>query len=165
MYSVSVLPVLAIIVQCGWANGAAFRYPHKPSVSLDITAKQCEVMLKAAQKKSNELGTKMNIAIVDAGGNLKAFMRQDGAWLGSIDIAMKKAKTARYFDMDTELVGQLSQPGKSLYMIEVSNQGLITFAGGVPLRINGQAVGAIGASGSTVQNDKKVATAGASALG
>merc|ERR1712189_42086 len=119
----------------------------EPCTMADVTAKQCDGIIKAAVAKSNELGTKMNIAVVDAGGNLKAFIRQDGAWLGSIDIAIKKAKTARYFDMDTDVIGKLSQPGGDLYMIEVSNQGLITFAGGVPLRHGGNIVGAIGVSG------------------
>merc|ERR1712080_538317 len=130
----------------------------------DITAKQAEIILKAAAQKSDELGCKMNIAVVDVGANLKAFLRQDGAWLGSIDIAMKKAKTARYFDMNTEVLGELSQPGSDLYMIEHSSQGLITFAGGVPIKVAGNIVGAIGVSGSTIQNDKAVALAGAEAL-
>ena len=76
----------------------------------------------------------MDIAVVDAGGNLKAFARMDGAWLGSIDISIKKAKTARYFDMPTGEIGKLSQPGGPLYQIEVSNGGLITFPGGVPIK-------------------------------
>ena len=75
----------------------------------------------------------MNIAVVDAGGNLKAFTRMDGAWLGSIDISIKKARTARFFDMATGVIGELSQPGGPLYNIEVSNGGLITFPGGLPL--------------------------------
>ena len=82
--------------------------------------------------KAKEINTKMDIAVVDAGGNLKAFARMDGAWLGSIDIAQKKARTARQFDMDTGEIGKLSQPGKPLYQIEVSNGGLITFPGGLP---------------------------------
>jgi len=119
----------------------------------------------AAVEKSEELDTKMNIAIVDAGGNLKAFVRMDGAWLGSIDIAIKKAKTARFFDMDTGNIGELSQPGGPLYNIEHSNEGLITFPGGVPLRnADGDVIGAIGVSGSTVENDHEVAMAGANAI-
>ena len=89
----------------------------------------------------------------------------DGAWLGSIDIAQKKAKTARDFDMPTGEIGKLSQPGKPLYMIEVSNQGLITFPGGVPIRGSDDTIiGAVGVSGSTVENDDTVAKAGADAL-
>lgn len=131
----------------------------------DITLEQALVVLDAAQKKSQELGIKMNIAVVDAGANLKAFTRMDSAWLGSIDIAIKKAKTARFFDMNTGDIGKLSQPGGDLYNIEHSNQGLITFPGGVPIK-NGQGeiIGAIGVSGNTVENDHIVATAGAGAI-
>ena len=106
----------------------------------------------------------MNIAVVDAGGNLKAFVRMDGAWLGSIDIAQKKARTARFFDMESGSIGELSQPGGSLYNIEVSNGGLISFPGGIPLAVGGEIVGAIGVSGSTVDDDRAVAAAGVAAL-
>ena len=89
----------------------------------------------------------------------------DGAWLGSIDIAIKKARTARFFDMNTGDIGQLSQPGGALYNIEHSNGGLITFPGGVPIRNgNGEVIGAIGVSGSTVENDHTVAEAGIGAI-
>lgn len=132
----------------------------------DISLDAAQAVLAAALKKAAEIGTKMDIAIVDAGANLKAFARMDGAWLGSIDISIKKAKTARYFDMNTGVIGGLSQPGGSLYNIEHSNGGLITFPGGVPLKnASGEVVGAIGVSGSTVENDHAVAQAGADALG
>ncbi len=128
----------------------------------DITTDQARNAVSLAIEKSQELGVKMNIAVVDAGANLKAFARMDDAWLGSIDIAMKKARTARYFDMNTGEIGALSQPGGSLYNIEHSNGGLITFPGGVPIRdANGAVVGAIGVSGSTVENDHIVADAAA----
>ena len=127
----------------------------------DITMQQALAAVDAARKRPDELGVKMNIAIVDAGMNLKAFARMDGAWLGSIDIAIKKARTARMFDMNTGEIGKLSQPGGSLYNIEHSNDGLITFPGGVPIRNGaGEIIGAIGVSGSTVENDHAVATAG-----
>src|SRR5438067_13439482 len=103
----------------------------------DLSLDQANAALEAAIKKAEEIGTLMDICVVDAGGNLKAFARMDGAWLGSIDIAIKKAKTARYFDMPTGEIGKLSQPGKPLYQIEVANGGLITFPGGVPIK-NGQ---------------------------
>jgi uncharacterized protein GlcG (DUF336 family) len=107
----------------------------------------------------------MDIAVVDAGGNLKAFARMDGAWLGSIDISIRKARTARWFDMNTGEIGKLSQPGGPLFGIEHSNGGLITFPGGVPLKDGkGNVVGAVGISGSTVENDHAVAVAGAGAL-
>lgn len=132
----------------------------------DLTLEAAERMVAAAKKKAAEINTKMDIAVVDAGGNLKAFARMDGAWLGSIDIAQRKARTARWFDMNTGEIGKLSQPGGPLFGIEHSNDGLITFPGGVPLKNSkGEVVGAIGVSGSTVENDHTVAAAGAAALG
>jgi uncharacterized protein GlcG (DUF336 family) len=131
----------------------------------DITAEQAHAVLAAAMTKAKEIDTKMDIAVVDAGGNLKAFVRMDGAWLGSIDISIKKAKTARMFDMPTGEIGKLSQPGGPLYQIEVSNQGLITFPGGVPLKTaDGTIIGAVGVSGSTVDKDHAVASAGAAVI-
>ena len=130
----------------------------------DISLEQARMAVEAAVNKAREMNVKMNIAVVDAGGNLKGFARMDGAWLGSIDIAQKKAKTARYFDMPTGEVGKLSQPGKPLYMIEVSNLGLITFPGGVPIKTQGDVIiGAIGVSGGSVEQDHDVAEAGAAA--
>jgi uncharacterized protein GlcG (DUF336 family) len=132
----------------------------------DISLQQAHAIVEAAARKSNEIGTKMNIAVVDAGGNLKAFVRQDGAWLGSIDVAIKKARTSRLFDMPTGEIGKLSQPGGPLYNIEVSNRGLITFPGGLPIKdTDGTVIGAIGVSGSVVENDHKVATGGIQAVG
>ena len=130
----------------------------------DITLSQAHEILQAAVKKAQEIGTTMDIAIVDSGANLKAFLRMDNAWLGSIDIAIKKAKTARFFDMPTGEIGKLSQPGGSLYNIEHSNDGLISFPGGLPLVMSGEVIGAIGVSGSTVENDHAVAEAGANIL-
>ncbi len=128
----------------------------------DISLETARAAVSAAIEKAKQINTKMNIAIVDAGANLKAFARMDGAWLGSIDISIKKAKTARFFDMNTGVIGGLSQPGGSLFGIEHSNQGLITFPGGVPIKNKeGTVIGAIGVSGSSVENDHAVAEAGA----
>jgi uncharacterized protein GlcG (DUF336 family) len=127
-------------------------------LKLDVTQR----IIEAAKSKADELNIKEDIAIVDAGGNLKAFARMDGAWLGSIDIAMRKARTARFFDTESAKLGKMSQPGQPLYGIEFSNGGLITFGGGLPLEdSSGTIIGAIGVSGSTVENDVKVAEAGA----
>ena len=127
-----------------------------------ISLEQAEKMIAVAKEKAISLDTKMNISIVDAGANLVAFVRMDGAWLGSSDISLKKAKTARYFNMNTGIIGSLSQPGGSLYNIEHSNGGLITFPGGVPIKNEaGEVIGAIGVSGSSVENDHAVAEAGA----
>ena len=141
--------------------GAQQSAPSNPN---DITLDQAHAALEAATKKAQEINTKMDICVVDAGGNLKAFARMDGAWLGSIDISIKKAKTARNFDMNTGEIGKLSQPGGPLYGIEHSNGGLITFPGGIPIKNQqGTVIGAIGVSGSTVENDHTVAQAGAQA--
>jgi uncharacterized protein GlcG (DUF336 family) len=130
----------------------------------DLTLQQAQVVITAALAKAQCLGVAMNIAVVDAGANLKSFVRMDGAWLGSIDISIRKARTARFFDMNTGEIGKLSQPGGSLFGIEHSNGGLITFPGGVPIRNKGGIViGAIGVSGSIVENDHAVAEAGATA--
>ena len=132
---------------------------------MNITLAQAQKAIEGAKQKATAIDTKMNIAIVDAGANLVAFARMDGAWLGSLDISIKKAKTARYFDMNTGIIGELSQPGGSLYNIEHSNNGLITFPGGIPIKnAQGEIIGAIGVSGSSVENDHAVAEAGAGAI-
>jgi len=132
---------------------------------MSLTLELAEIISSAAKTKAKEIGVPMNIAIIDEGANLKAFHRMDNAWLGSIDISIKKAKTARFFDMDSGEIGKLSQPGQPLYNIEHSNGGLITFPGGVVLKDeNGTVIGAIGVSGGTVDQDHEVASAGAAAL-
>jgi len=131
----------------------------------DVTLEQAMAIVSAARAKAVKQGTLMNIAVVDAGANLKAFVRMDGAFLGSIDVSIKKAKTARLFNMPTGTLGELAQPGKPLYHIEFSNDGLITFPGGVPLKDkDGNIIGAVGVSGSSVEDDNEVALAGAAAL-
>jgi uncharacterized protein GlcG (DUF336 family) len=132
---------------------------------MNISLQQAEKAIKAAQQKAEQLGTSMDIAVVDSGTNLTAFARMDGAWIGSIDISIRKAKTARFFNMNTGEIGKLSQPGGSLYNIEHSNGGLITFPGGVVIKNrDGEIIGAIGVSGSIVENDHAVAEAGANAV-
>ena len=131
----------------------------------ELSLEEARSAVSAALERSKEIGVKMNIAVVDSGANLKAFARMDGAWLGSIDVAIKKARTARFFDMNTGEIGKRSQPGGSLYNIEHSNDGLITFPGGVPIGYAaGEIIGAIGVSGSTVENDHLVAEAAAAAI-
>lgn len=132
---------------------------------MNVTLMQAEQIIAAAKQKANELKVPMNIAVVDRGGNLVAFVRMDNAWLGSKDIAIKKAKTANYFDMDSADLGKMSQPGEDLYGIELSNHGLISFGGGVLLKnSNDEILGAVGVSGGQVKQDQKVAEAGAEVL-
>lgn len=132
---------------------------------MELTLEQVERISDAAKQKAQSIGVPMNIAIVDAGANLKSFHRMENAWLGSIDISIRKAKTARYFDMPTGEIGKLSQPGGALYQIEVSNGGLISFPGGIPIKDgSGTIIGAIGVSGGSVDQDHEVASAGLEAF-
>jgi uncharacterized protein GlcG (DUF336 family) len=129
-----------------------------------ITMSKAQLIIKAAVAKAEEIRQPMNIAVVDAGANLTAFMRMDGAWLGSIDIAINKAFTARAFDISTLELGRNSQPGDQFFGIHVSNHDrVMIFAGGVPLKANGQVVGAIGISGGSGKQDQAVAEAAAAA--
>lgn len=132
---------------------------------MNITLTEAKTVIAAAALKAEALNTKMSISVVDSSASLVAFERMDGAFLGPIDIAIKKAKTASLFGKNTGDLGQLSQPGGPLYNIEHSNNGLITFPGGIPIK-NEQniIIGAIGVSGSTVENDFEVAQAGANAI-
>jgi uncharacterized protein GlcG (DUF336 family) len=133
---------------------------------MHVTIEQATAAIAAARDKSDELKIQSCIAIVDSGADLKAFLRMDDAWVGSIDIAIKKAKTAVFFGMPTGEIGKLSQPGGPLFGIEHSNGGLITFPGGIPIvDAKGVLIGAIGSSGSSVENDQLVAAAGVAALG
>ena len=130
----------------------------------DITQAQADTVIKGALAKAKEQGVPMNIAVVDAGGNLKAFTRMDGAFLGSIDISIGKARTARLFNMPTSALGAASQPGKELYGIEVTNNGLVIFGGGELQNKDGVIVGAVGVSGGSVAEDTNVAKAGVAAF-
>ncbi|GLK68978.1 GlcG/HbpS family heme-binding protein [Hansschlegelia plantiphila] len=133
---------------------------------MHVTIEKAEAAIQQAIAKAKELNTYMCIAVVDSGADLKAFYRMDDAWVGSIDISIKKAKTAVFFGMPTGEIGKLSQPGGPLFGIEHSNGGLITFPGGLPIvDADGVMMGAIGVSGSSVDNDHAVATAGMKALG
>lgn len=132
---------------------------------MNLTLQQSEKITKAAFQKATEINVPMNIAVVDRGSNLVTFIRMDGAWLGSVDIAIKKAKTANFFDMNSGEIGKLSQPGGPLYGIEVSNGGLISFPGGVVLKdAQNNIIGGVGVSGGTVEQDQQVAEAGAAAI-
>ena len=122
-------------------------------------------VIAAAEKKATEIGQPMNIAVADAGGNLIAHVRMDGAWLGSIDISIKKAYTSRAFDIATKDLAAHSQSGGQFFGIHASNEGrIMIFAGGIPLKRDGKVVGAVGVSGGSGDQDHAVAEAGAAAL-
>jgi uncharacterized protein GlcG (DUF336 family) len=129
-----------------------------------LTMAKAQLIIEAAIGKAKQIGQPMNIAIVDAGTNLTAFMRMDGAWLGSIDIAINKAFTAKAFDSSTRELGRNSQPGDQFFGIHASNHGrVMIFAGGIPIKVDGQIVGAIGVSGGSGEQDQAVAEAAAAA--
>ena len=130
-----------------------------------ITLNDARRIIAAAEKKAQEIGQPMNIAVVDAGGNLVAHVRMDKAWLGSIDISIKKAYTSRAFDIATKDLADHSQSGGQFFGIHASNNGrIMIFAGGIPLKKSGEVVGAIGVSGGSGEQDHAVAEAGAAAF-
>lgn len=133
---------------------------------MHVSFKEAQEIIDIAVKKSVELHLKVCVAVLDSGGNIKAFARMDDAWVGSSDIAIKKAKTACYFAMPSGDIGKLSLPGMPLYGIEHSNDGLISFPGGLPIvDKEGILIGAVGVSGDTVKNDYLIAVAGATRCG
>lgn len=134
-------------------------------MSKQVTLDAAEAVIAAARQKAVEIGQPMNVAVVDAGARLVAFVRMDGAILASIDIAQRKAITAMMLKMATRDLAPLCQPGAPLFGIEITNGGLVTFAGGIPLTDgDGESVGAIGVSGGAVEQDHEVAEAGVTAF-
>jgi len=130
-----------------------------------MTLEDARRITAAAEKKANEIGQPMNIAVVDEGGNLVSHVRMDGAWIGSIDISINKAFTARAFDIATKDLAEHSQSGGQFFGIHVSNHGrIMIFAGGVPLKRKGKVVGGLGVSGGSGVQDQAVAEAGAAAF-
>ena len=130
-----------------------------------VTLADARRIITAAEKKAEEIGQPMNIAVADAGGNLVAHIRMDTAWMGSIDISINKAFTARAFDIATKDLAENSQSGDQFFGIHVSNHGkVMIFAGGIPLKKRGKVIGAIGVSGGSGEQDHAVAEAGAAAL-
>lgn len=136
-----------------------------PRSYTSLTLDDAKRMLQAAEAVAVSIGVAYNIAVVDAGGNLVAFVRQDGALIGSIDLAIGKAVTARIFDKPTSLLAELAQPGAPLFGIQETNSGrVVIFGGGLPVTSNGVIVGAVGASAGTVEQDIAVAEAAVAAF-
>jgi len=130
-----------------------------------VTLEDARRVIAAAEKKAEEIGQPMNIAVADVGGNLVAHVRMDGAWLGSVDISIKKAWTSRAFDIATKDLAEHSQSGGQFSGINASNDGkVMIFAGGIPLKQGGKVVGAIGVSGGSGDKDHQVAEAGMEAF-
>lgn len=131
---------------------------------MTMTQSHADAAIAAARKTADEIGVPMNVAVLDGGAHLKAFARMDGALLGSIDIAIGKAKTAVLFGMNSEAVGEFSKPGGGSPGLELTNGTLVVFAGGIPIKdADGAVIGAVGVSGGAVTQDFEVAIAAAEA--
>lgn len=131
-----------------------------PQTRTTLTLDDAKRMLCAGEREAQRVGVAYNIAVVDAGANLIAFSRQDDALIGSIDLAIGKAQTARIFDKPTSLLGELAQPGAPLFGIQETNSGrVVVFGGGIPVMSNGMIIGAVGASAGTVEQDIAIAEA------
>jgi uncharacterized protein GlcG (DUF336 family) len=132
---------------------------------MQITSDDADAMIRAAKGKAADIGIAVSIVVLDPAGHLKAFLRMDESWLGSIDVAMKKAKTSVFFRAPTQDVWEVCKPGAQAHGLESTNGGLVTFAGGIPLKsADGRLIGAIGVSGGQVVQDFEIAAAGAAAL-
>lgn len=130
-----------------------------------ITIEQARTVIAAGEARAKDLNVPVNIAVLDAGAHLKAFGRMDGALLGSIDIAMGKAKTAALFGIASEAIWDYAKPGSTSPGLEATNGGLVPFAGGIPLRSpDGSVIGAVGVSGGAVAQDLDIAQAAAAVL-
>lgn len=138
---------------------------HPGTTHVEITLADARRVIAAAERKAEEIGQPMNIAVVDAGGNLVAHVRMDNAWIGSVDISINKAWTARAFDISTKALAESSQSGEQFFGIHASNHGrVMIFAGGIPLRRGDQVVGGVGVSGGIGKQDQAVAEAGSQAF-
>lgn len=130
-----------------------------------LTLADARTAIAASEAKAEEIGVPMNVAVVDAGGNLVSHIRMDDAWMGGIDVSINKAFTSRAFDIQTKDLGESAQPSQQFFGIHATNQGrIVIFAGGIPIARDGQIIGAIGVSGGTGEQDQSVAEAGASSL-
>ncbi len=130
-----------------------------------ITLEEAQRIISAAEDKARQMGQPMYIAVMDAGRNLVALHRMDGAWVASTDIAIDKAFTSAGRGLTTRKIGEMAQPGQPLFGINTTNGGrIVIFAGGIPLMRDGEVIGAIGVSGGTVGEDHQVAEAGVTAL-
>ena len=129
--------------------------------SLDLA--DARRIIAAGERKATEMGVPYNIAVADAGGGLVAHVRMDGAWLGSVDIAINKAWTARAFDMSTEDIAHITQSGQQGFGLNTTNDSkVVIFGGGIPIKRDGTVIGAVGASGGSVEQDIAVARAAVS---
>ena len=133
--------------------------------ALTVDLADARHIISAGERKAIELGIPYNIAVVDGGGGLVSHVRMDGAWLGSVDIAINKAWTARAFDASTEDLSHLTQSGQQGFGLNTTNDSkVVIFGGGIPIKRDGVVIGAVGASGGSVEQDVAVARAAIAAF-
>jgi len=133
---------------------------------MSITQSQTDAVIAAARQAAEQIGVPMNVAVFDNGANLKAFVRMDGALLGSADAAIGKAKTAALFGVNSEAIGEITKAGGPAPGLERTNGGLVVFAGGIPVKnAAGAVIGAVGVSGGHADQDTEVAQAAVAAAG
>jgi uncharacterized protein GlcG (DUF336 family) len=132
---------------------------------MPLTLTQADAVVHAARKKAQGLGIAACIVVLDDAGHLKSLSRMDGSWLGAIDVAIRKAKSAALFECETQMLWDVCKPEAQAHGLELTNGGLVTFAGGIPLRAaQGSVVGSVGISGGEVAQDYEIAQAGAAAM-
>ncbi|MDY0039349.1 MAG: heme-binding protein [Desulforhabdus sp.] len=130
-----------------------------------MTTHQARAIISAAEAKATAMGVPVNVAVLDSGAHLKAFSRMDDAPLGSIDVAIRKARTAVLFEVNSEAVWEYCKPGAPAPGLELTNGGLAPFPGGIPLKgSDGTMQGAVGVSGGSVEQDFEIAQAALAAF-
>jgi uncharacterized protein GlcG (DUF336 family) len=147
-----------VVVCVWWQKRIQEIHMSKATLSLDLA--DARRIIAAGERKATEIGVPYNIAVADAGGGLVAHVRMDGAWLGSVDIAINKSWTARAFDMSTDDLSHLAQSGQQGFGINTTNGSrVVIFGGGIPVKRDGVVIGAVGASGGSVEQDIEIAKA------
>jgi uncharacterized protein GlcG (DUF336 family) len=128
-----------------------------------ITVDVAQAIIAAATRRADELGVHVSVAVVDEGGNLKAFLRMDGAEIAGPILAQDKAYTAVAVRCATHELAEFTQPGQPLFGLHAGAGGrLVIYGGGVPLVRDGEVAGGVGVSGSAaVVDDIDCASAGA----
>jgi uncharacterized protein GlcG (DUF336 family) len=134
-------------------------------MSVNLTFADAQRMLAAGLAKAEEIGQPMNIAVVDAGGHLLAFGRQDGAIRASIDISQRKAMTSILVNAPTAVLTDMVKPEADTFGLDRQSGGMVPFGGGLPVHRDGELVGAVGVSAGSVEQDVVVAEAAVAAFG
>ena len=132
---------------------------------MQLTSAQAGAVIAAAETQASVIGVPVIVAVVDVGDTFEGVHANGWRGPGSIDIAMKKARTAVLFQANSEAVWEYCKPGAPAPALELTNGGLAPFGGGIPLRdADGELLGAVGVSGGAVAQDMEIAQVAAAAL-